>query len=120
MFQRYFASVFRMSSCSCSSSHFKRVSHGNIDVNDHDDRYILPINTFKDKMGSARKTDDQVRKKSSCSRMRSRSSSVFDIAEGSLEASTNTLNLADINNAQAELNNELTPKSLTRNNGKSA
>ena len=81
---------------------------GDIDVNGHVDRYILPINTFKDIMGSARKTDDQVRKKSSCWRMRSRSSSVFDVAERSLEASTNTLNLADINNAQAELNNELT------------
>ena len=82
--------------------------HGNIDVNDHDDRYILPINTFKDIMGSARKTDDQVRNQSSCSRMRSRSSSVFDIAERSLAASTNTSRLADINNAQTELNNELT------------
>ena len=81
---------------------------GNIDVNDHNDRYILPINTFKDIMSSARKTDDQVRNHSSCSRMRSRSSSVFDIAERSLAASTNTLNLTDINNAQAELINELT------------
>ena len=33
--------------------------HGKIDVNDHDDLYILPINTFKDMMGSARKTDDK-------------------------------------------------------------
>ena len=55
--------------------------HGNIDVNDHNDRYILPINTFKDLIDSARKTDDQVWKQSICSGMRSRSSSVFDILE---------------------------------------
>ena len=88
---------------------YENDKHGNIDVNDHDDLYILPINTFKDIMGSG-KTDDQVRNQSICSRMRSRSSSVFDIAERSLAASTNTLNLADISNAQAELNNELTQK----------
>ena len=66
--------------------------HENIDINDHNDRYILPINTFEDIMGSARKTDDQLRNQSSSSRMQSRSSSVFDIAERSLAASTNTLN----------------------------
>ena len=57
-------------------------------------------------MGSARKTDDQLRNQSSFSRVQSRSSSVFDIAERSLAASTNTLNLTDINNAQAKQNNE--------------
>ena len=62
--------------------------HGNIGVNDHDDRYIIPINTFRDIMGSAMKTDDQRRNQTSSLIMRSRSNSAFDIAEMSLAAST--------------------------------
>ena len=80
----------------------------NIDVNDHDERYRLPINTFRDIMGSARKTDYQRRNQTCSLKMRSRSNSAFDIAKRSLAASTNTLNLADINKEQAELSNELT------------
>ena len=43
--------------------------HGNIDVNDHDDTYTLPINTLRDIVGSPRKTDNQMRNQTSSSKM---------------------------------------------------